>query len=62
LIFKSKAIPIRLSIEAYEAYIFLKDKPVNRSKLICQGGEKALIYYAEKYKLNSRVKKIKPPF
>ena len=54
---KSKAIPIRLSLEAYEAYLFLADKPCSRSDLICKYGEIGLIDFAKKYKLKSRIKK-----
>ena len=62
MIFKSKAITIRLSVEAMEAYIFLKDKPCNRSDLICKYGENGLIEFAKKYKLKSRIKLVKSPF
>ena len=61
MIHKSKAIPIRLSIKAYEAYLFLEDKPINRSKLICDYVEKGLIEYAEKYK-RPKLIKVKLPF
>ena len=57
MIHKSKAIPVRLSLEAFEAYEFLKDKPCSRSDLICKFGEKGLIDFAKKYKLKSRIKK-----
>lgn len=62
MIHKSKAIPIRLSLEAYDAYLFLKDKPCSRSDLICKGGEEALIKFAEKYKLKQIIKKVEYPF
>ena len=50
MINKSKAIPIRLSIKAYEAYVLLSDKHCNRSDIICKHGEIGLIKMAEKYK------------
>jgi hypothetical protein len=62
MIHKSKAIPLRLSLEAFEAYEFLQDKPCSRSDLICKFGEIGLINFARKYKLKSRIKKVILPF
>ena len=62
MIKKSKAIPIRLSTEAFEAYEFLSDKHCSRSDIICKHGEQGLIDFARKLKLKSRIKKVEIPF
>ena len=54
---KSNNITIRLSQEAYEAYLFLANKHRSRSDIICKHGEQGLIDLANKLKKPKLVKK-----
>ena len=59
---QKQMISIRISVECMSAYKFLQDKKINPAKYLRQGGEQLVITMAERYKLNSRIKKIKLPF